>query len=377
MNGPSHPPHAHPAQLEARAREARLDAVLAAMEAAGPSREPALLRSFRAAVAAGRAEEASALLPALVEEGLAEEAWTLLREARRTDRSGGDLQPLGQRLAALAAEARARRAAGWQLDARRAAFRFCYGKRGDVLGFDSGDLQRILLAAFRLEGFLVALDLGHHPRPLLQMGPPLPAGVAGGQEWAEVVLRRAPGAPDGVIAALHRRLPAGLRILRWEDQPAWATPVSELALASVWEWPCPTDRLEESRAAVQRFLDAETFSWQRPGKVEGQKQGKQVDLRPLVSSMAWDGAMLRFETPMGVFGATNPLKMLAAVLGREPESLEGLARTSLRLAEDPRVAQADRFEPKLRNLYEDAVLLSGGSNITIVDEDDDEPIRLG
>jgi len=47
------------------------------------------------------------------------------------------------------------------------------------------------------------------------------------------------------------------------------------------------------------------------------------------------------------------------------------------LKPDARVGQAERFEPKLKNMYEDAVLLGGGSNIVLVDEDDDEPIQLG
>jgi hypothetical protein len=47
------------------------------------------------------------------------------------------------------------------------------------------------------------------------------------------------------------------------------------------------------------------------------------------------------------------------------------------LAADPRIQQAERFEPKLRNIYEDAVLLSSGPNLQIIDDDEDEPMRLG
>ncbi len=49
----------------------------------------------------------------------------------------------------------------------------------------------------------------------------------------------------------------------------------------------------------------------------------------------------------------------------------------MELGEDPRLLQADRFQPKLHNMYEDAVLLGAEGNIRIVDEDDEEPIRLG
>ena len=73
----------------------------------------------------------------------------------------------------------------------------------------------------------------------------------------------------------------------------------------------------------------------------------------------------------------NPLKALAGLLGWEPQDIQGLVREAIELAPDPRLGQAERFETKLRNLYEDAVPLSGGSHITLVDEDDDEPLRLG
>ena len=69
--------------------------------------------------------------------------------------------------------------------------------------------------------------------------------------------------------------------------------------------------------------------------------------------------------------------------GRDPgrgaaAAITGLERLALDLDEDPRLLQADRFEPKLHNMYEDAVLLDSGSHIRLVDgDDDDEPIVLG
>jgi hypothetical protein len=80
---------------------------------------------------------------------------------------------------------------------------------------------------------------------------------------------------------------------------------------------------------------------------------------------------------MGAHQAINPLKMLGAILGVEAQRITGLLRIAVDLKPDPRLGQAERFQPKLKNMYEDAVLLSGGSNIVLVDEDDDEPIRLG
>ena len=359
------------------AREARLAAVLEAMTAVGPSREPAVLRAFREALIQRQVLQAAALVPDLDRAAMLEDAYAILREARREFTDSEEIRTLTGTLAPLATRVRARREALGQLDARRTSIRFAYAKRPPVLAFESGDLHRILLAALRLEGLLLALDLSQHPRPLLQLGPPLPAGVGGEEEWGEAVFRLPPGDAGPVLARLALRLPEGLVLHHWEEQPAYATAVAELADSAEWTWPCPPEGLEAARSRVQAFLASEGFPWDRSGKVGGQKQEKSVDLRPLVTAMDWEGARLRVTTPMQAFGATNPLKALGAILGLAPEAIHGLVRTRLQLRADPRLAQGERFEPKLRNLYEDAVMLSGGSNITIIEDEDDEPTRLG
>ena len=360
-----------------QAREARLAAVLESMAAASPSREPAILGAFREALAQRRLSQAAALVPDLEQAAMLEEAYALLREVRRELPESEEARSLSGTLAPRALQARARREALGQMDARRTSVRFAYAKRPPVLDFESGDLHRILLTALRLEGLLLALDLGQHPRPLLQLGPPLPAGVGGEEEWGQAVFRLPPGDAGPLLARLALRLPEGFVLHRWEEQPAYATAVAELADAAEWTWSCPPEGLEDARSRVKTFLAAECFLWDRSGKVGGQKQEKPVDLRPLVAAMDWEGARLRVTTPMRTFGATNPLKALGAILGLAPEAIHGLVRTRLQLRADPRLAQGERFEPKLRNLYEDAVMLSGGSNIILIEDDDEEPTQLG
>jgi hypothetical protein len=179
------------------------------------------------------------------------------------------------------------------------------------------------------------------------------------------------------MGRLNLRLPDGLRILRWEGHAAYASPLGELARASHWRWVCPGELVVAARRRTSVFLEAKEWIWEKGGKVDGQKQVKPLDLRPLVSELRWEGDILFSTTRSAVSDATNPLKLHAAILGLEPSALWGLVRQSLDLRPDARLAQAERFEPKLKNMYEDAVLLSGGTNITLVDEDDDEPIRLG
>lgn len=340
----------------ARERAEALARALAAAGAAAPPRLPSPL----AALVAGAGNLAD-----LEAEDLAEEAldWARTRP---------ELKDWKAKLEPLAAKAKARRAARVHLEADRVIARARYAKTGEALIFGSPDIQMIFGEALRLEGLPLELDLGKRPRPLLACAPPLPPGIVGEGEWLEVGLKRSAQAPD-LLDRLNRRLPEGLRLLDWDEQPAWATPVAELCETARWAWPSDNP---DAPARVAAFLDAEAFFLEKPGKVEGQKQDKRVDLRPVVLEMAFAGGELRFTTALGATAALNPLKLLGAILGRAPESFAGLRRLGFSMAEDPRLKKGDRYVTKLKNMYEDAVTLGAASNITLVDEDDDDPLVI-
>ncbi|WP_291271303.1 TIGR03936 family radical SAM-associated protein [Geothrix sp.] len=370
----------HPSFIpaEAKARQARLAAALAAMARGGESREPAPLQALRQILFVGMAEDPGVVVEAVAAADLTEEALDLLRSARRDGADPAIVKTVAARLEPLAARAQVKREAGWQLDTQRTAVRAAYAKEGPALDFDDGDLHALFLQAFRLEGFRLALDLGKRPRPMLRVALPLPAGAGGLSEWIELSLRKESAEPvEALQARLNARLPEGLRIHGWEPHAPYASPLAELATAAHWCWTCPRERAEGARARSTAFLAASEWIWEKGGKVEGRKQAKQLDLRPLVTELRWEGDTLYGTTSLVGAEATNPLKILAAILGLEPSDLHGLLRRSLSFRADPRLAQAERFEPKLKNMYEDAVLLAGGSNITLVDDDDDEPIHLG
>ncbi len=251
--------------------------------------------------------------------------------------------------------------------------RFCYAKEDGALGFDDGDLHAIFLHAFRLEGLRLLLDLGKRPRPLLSVGLPLPVGAGGQAESMDAVLRQEPseGSAD-LTARLNHRLPDGVRIHQWQALPGYASPVGDLALRSHWRWDVPAEFRVLATGKIASFLSASRWPWDRGPLL----QDEPVDLRQVLSEVLWDDSVLCFSTRMEGHQAINPLKMLGAILGIEASRILGLVRTAVDLKPDPRLGQAERFQPKLKNMYEDAVLLEGGSNITLVDEDDDEPIHL-
>jgi len=359
---------------EALARRSRLLAALRRMEMAGPSREPACLQALRDLLVGGDPAEFDLVLEAISREGLAEEAGERIRSLRPEVENLEPANLLATRLVPLATAARLRRTARWQLDTRRTLIRFTYIKGAEALDFDDGDLHALFLHAFRLEGLGLALDLGKRPRPLLTIGLPLSAGIGSRGESMDAVLRREPAEePEELMTRLNLRLPSGLRIDQWTMLPGYATAPSDLALRSHWVWTMDPALRAHAAARVTTFLEASTWPWDRGPE----KSNTPLDLRRVISGMEWTDEGLCFHTGMGPKQAVNPLKLLGAVFGLEPASITGLVRTGVDFAQDPRHGQADRFEPKLKNMYEDAVLLGGGSNIVLVEEDDDEPTILG
>ncbi len=344
------------------------------MEEYGPSREPACLQVLRTLMAGLPPPDLDATIDAILTDNLVEEAGELLRSLRREAGNKAWMESLASRLAPLALKAQHRRSARWQLDTQRVLIRFCYAKDDGAVGFDDGDLHAIFLHAFRLEGLHLLLDLGKRPRPLLTVGLPLPVGVGGLAESMDAVLRQEPkDGPADLMARLNQRLPEGVRIHQWLALPGYASPVSDLAILSRWRWEVPPEFKALARGKIASFLEASCWLWDRgPSLRDGP-----VDLRNVVSELLWEDSVLYFSTRMEGYQAINPLKMLGAILGVEAPCIVGLVRTAVDLKPDSRLGQAERFQPKLKNMYEDAVLLGGGSNIILVDDDDDEPIQLG
>lgn len=344
------------------------------MEAAGASLEPPGLLSLRALIAGGPTLDPDSLIALLIQGDLVEEANEVIRTARHVAADVEALGMLGSRIAPLASRARQRRSASWQLDSRRTSVRLHFAKEGEALGFDDGDLHALFLQAFRLGGWRLALDLGKRPRPLLSIGLPLPAGVGGQSELLDIVLNREPQDSSlDLMARLNQRLPKGLRVHQWAPLPGYASGAGELAALSHWRWEPTQEDRGHAEARLATFLAAQTWPWERGSS----KAGGTLDLRHIIQDLHWEGGALLFSTRMGAFLALNPVKALSAVLELDPSCFLGLQRTAVDLRPDPRLGQADRFEPKLKNMYEDAVLLGGGSNLVLVDEDDDEPIILG
>ncbi|BDU73509.1 TIGR03936 family radical SAM-associated protein [Mesoterricola silvestris] len=340
------------------------------------SRDSALppLKAFQSLVSAGPPEPRGLgpVLQALEMEGQVEHALALLRQA------GPAWEPVRAKLRAAAATSRARRMNRWQTDPNRRTLRIRFAVSGTACGQHPPALAAQLARAILDAGLPLAMGLEKVPRPALHLAHPLPLGVPGRGEWADAVLARGAGTPLAELpGCINAHAPEGLEVLGCEIVPNHASPVSDLCRAATWRWRCPGELADRAAVATAEFMASERFEMEKSGKTGGQKGVKRVEIRSLVEAMAWRDGALEFTTRIAAGQAPNPQKLLGAILGVDPAAITHLERTRLDLAEDPRLLDADRYEPKLHNMFEDAVLLDAGSHIRIVDGDDDEPIVLG
>lgn len=327
-------------------------------------------------VASGRPDPAllDRLLGELEQVRHLEQAWLLLRLAP------GDPEPWAPWRARIKAQLerdRTRRMSAWQTDPDRATLRLRFSVRAPACEANPAALALLLAGALLGAGLPVSLGLERSLRPAIHLAHPLPPLVEGWSEWADAALAAAPPVTGPELAGrINAHAPAGLAILQCALVPNHGSPAPDLCRRAQWRWAGPESGRDPDRAALDRFQAAATFEIEKTGKVEGQKGARRIDIRPLLEEIRWQDGELRFATAAGPGEATNPRRLLSAILGREVPPAE-LARLALELGEDPRLAQADKFQPKLRNMFEDAVALGAGGNVRIVEDDDDEPLRLG
>ena len=335
-----------------------------------------LLDQFQSLLDRGgeQALEALNLISDLQRTELAEEALLRFRKGH----FGAAFPTLKAALEKAASLSRAKRASKWHLDSERTHVRVRYSRTHPFQGLNPAQTLTLLSRTFQEAGFPLALGLGKTPRPLVTLGHVLPVGTEGREEWVDIVLQHRPeGDPQAWLKTLRKAAPEGLGFSLMEIVPAYATPVLELSKEAEWAWPSPDLLFEHAQARVAAFLAAESFELKKSGKADGAKTLKSIEVRPLVTRAEWEGQTLLFTLRLAPGEALNARKLLGGILDLDPIRLEGMVRRRVVLAEDRRLKHAEKFESKLKNIYEDAVLLGEGSNLVIVDEDDEEPLVLG
>jgi len=239
-------------------------------------------------------------------------------------------------------------------------------------------LLNALTKIFGDAGIQLAMGQEKRPRPIAQLAYPLPQGAEGLEEWADVTLASGLAMSMGeLIDLLRPHCPSGLEVLGAEQIPLHASTISELCEAAHWLWFCPPEILPRAKKKIEEFISSESFQISKVGKVDGQKIEKSIEVRCLVFDLSWEAGALRFSTKIIQGQALNPQKIIVGIMGLSGEPLGTFQRQRLSLMQDPKLGRHDKYATKLRNLYEDAVLLESGPNITICDDDEDGVLYLG
>ena len=325
---------------------------------------------------ADKTPEAHAILNILTRleaEGLSDRALATLRKQR----PGPGFQReawnrLRSGLETAVDKARALRMQRWQLDPGRRTFRFCFEVRPPASDLNPSALLHALTQTFLDAGLPLAVGLEKVPRPVVTLGPPLPLGAQGAREWVDCGLREPSTIPaQDWPTRLAPHCPVGLRILEAFLVPNHSSSLLELARRAHWRWVCPEAFLDHARARLEAFLQADRFEIEKTGKVEGRKGVKRIEVRSSILEMAWSGNELTFTVPIQPGEVPSPPKLLAGILGVDPGQIKNLTRLEVILGEDARLEDGHKYETKLHNIYEDAVLLESDGPIPFVDDDDE------
>jgi len=317
------------------------------------------------------------LMIGLRQEETLDQALTILKRQKPPLKRDDPWQAMRVILEDETALARQRRIHQWQTDARRRTLRLRLEIRHPACLLHPPALQAAMAKTLLDAGLSLAMGLEKNPRPMLHLGQPLPSGVEGLSEWIDVVLREpAESSSNALPAIIQAHCPEGITLLGAQEIANISSPVLELCHRAHWRWTCPESLRAQAHEALARFEAADTYTIEKHGKIDGRKQIKRVEVRHLIQTMGWEEEQFCFSTRIAPGEAMNPVKILAGILGLESASIQNLVRVAVELHDDPRLAQANKYETKLHNIYEDAVLLDGGSGVSVVDEDDDEPVVL-
>ncbi len=330
---------------------------------------------------ANKAPEARAvqhILTQLEAEGLSDWALATLRKQRPGASSQREAWTrLRSGLETAVDKARALRMQRWQLDPGRRTLRFCFEVRPPASNLNPSALLHALIQTFQEAGLPLAMGLEKIPRPVVSLGPPLPLGAQGAREWVDCGLRELGTVPiQDWPARLTSHCPAGLRILEAYLVPNHSSSLLDLARRAHWRWVCPEDLLDHAKVRLKAFLQADRFEIEKSGKVEGRKGTKRIEVRSSVLEMTWSGALLAFSVPIQPGEVPSPPKLLAGILGVDPGQIKDLTRLEVILGEDARLEDGHKYETKLHNIYEDAVLLESDGPTQLGDDDDDDDLLL-
>ncbi len=195
--------------------------------------------------------------------------------------------------------------------------------RGEELKYISHlDIIRLWHRAFRRAGMEPAYSAGFSPHPRIFLAAPLPLGVTGEAELADVVFEHA-HSPALVANRVNAFLPAGIRVDEAMQVPAQAPSLQASVTRAEYRVTVPADfTLEQVKSSIEEFLALKELPWSH------QRQEKTVsyDLRGLVHDL-WieqenpDTIILGMLVECSPRGSARPEQVARALGMAEPLSI--------------------------------------------------------
>ncbi|MEW6447707.1 MAG: TIGR03936 family radical SAM-associated protein [Bacillota bacterium] len=195
-------------------------------------------------------------------------------------------------------------------------YRITFRKEGPARWIGHLDLMRALERAFRRAGLPLSYTEGFNPRPRFVFGLPLPVGVVGKKELADVYLR-VPANPEGIKARLSPVLPEGLgleavkRIPR--DAPNLMAAVGMASYRAEGR-AAPAVTAERVAEAVNAVLGAQEIKCRREGKAGLKEQDIRPGIFSLEASIIKDTLIVSMKVRAGQHGNIRPEEVVDAFL---------------------------------------------------------------
>jgi radical SAM-linked protein len=165
--------------------------------------------------------------------------------------------------------------------------RFCYRVAEEGCGLGHRELISAWEAAAREAGLTLAYSEGKRPAPQISLGAPLPQNVTSDAELMEMYLSQRTGARRALVS-IKQHLPPGIEALSVEEVGLGAPSLQSQIRWAEYEVELPPGAREEHdvQKAIGQLLDASSL----PAEYRREAKVRQYDLRPLVLSLAVNGA---------------------------------------------------------------------------------------
>jgi radical SAM family uncharacterized protein/radical SAM-linked protein len=187
------------------------------------------------------------------------------------------------------------------LSKRRIRVRF--SKTGDLRYLSHLDTIRMIVRAIKRAEIDVAYTKGFRKRPRIAFGPPLPIGVTGTREYFDLFFEHP--CKDDLRSILNDSLPQDLTIQEVKHvfikSPSLTQIVSHLQYR--------IGPLSLSEDAVKEFMDKETVVVKRFKK----ETEMDIDIRPFIHSMEFDGKSLNIDIRFLPEGSAKPKEILSSL----------------------------------------------------------------